>query len=297
MEAVSRSQENGRYAFDLLGRTVRMAGFIGCARLGDRNLQVHVANVDGLSLSLDAGTIISGLDDVASGTLVGGRLVTSGTDQMTVRGGGGSFAHLTKAMSAGNEDVALRINRNADRWDKMDILIISDCSSVDVFQATKIVDKEDTKGFFRVQHDALSKAYLLDADVMSYIDTTFFISDCENVEPGAPPCRAIWRFKGGRPVEDGNPAEVLPGIHDMQILYGVDTSGAPGLEAYQTAAEVNGNWGNVVAVRIALLLVSAEDNLVDSPQAIPFNGALLEPDDHRLRRVETATIAIRNRLP
>lgn len=76
MEAVSRSQENGRYAFDLLGRTVRMAGFVGCTRLGDRNLEIN--DQSGIDQTDEFGqdTFIRGEDDLGSGEDVGGRPVT-----------------------------------------------------------------------------------------------------------------------------------------------------------------------------------------------------------------------------
>ncbi len=296
MEAVSRSQEDGRYAFDLLGRTVRMAGFIGCTRLGDSNLNIN--DQSGIDQPDEFGqdTFIRGEDDLGSGEDVGGRQVTEDTDTITIRGGAGSSS-LVRSNVDPSAGVAVRVYRNADGWVAGDVLMISDCSNVDIFPTTRV---NPVQAGVNIRHNEVSLTsshiYLKDAaDVMSYIDTTYFISGCENPEDDAPPCLALWRFERGR----GLLEEVLEGIHDMQILYGVGTGGAPGLDRYQTAAEVtaSSNWGRVVAVRIALLLVSAEDNLVDSPQAVPFNGALLEPDDHRLRRVETSMIAIRNRLP
>jgi type IV pilus assembly protein PilW len=83
----------------------------------------------------------------------------------------------------------------------------------------------------------------------------------------------------------------------MEILYGVDTNQDFSVDDYRTANAV-GNWANVISVRISLLMVSLENNLVvDGPQDYYFNGATITPaaNDRRLRRVFTQTIVLRNR--
>ncbi len=83
---------------------------------------------------------------------------------------------------------------------------------------------------------------------------------------------------------------VLENAEDMQILYGEKK----GINlAYVSANNVQ-TWDNVFSVRISLLLRTADDNLVEAPQPYTINGVTTTPTDRRLRRVFTATIALRN---
>lgn len=63
--------------------------------------------------------------------------------------------------------------------------------------------------------------------------------------------------------------------------------------AYVSATNVQ-NWDNIFSVRISLLLRTAENNLIETPQSYTINGVTTTPTDRRLRRVFTTTIALRN---
>lgn len=83
---------------------------------------------------------------------------------------------------------------------------------------------------------------------------------------------------------------ILENVEDMQILYG-EKKGSN--LAYVSAANVQ-NWDNVFSVRISLLLGTAENNLVQTPQPYTINGVTTTPTDRRLYRVFTTTVALRN---
>jgi type IV pilus assembly protein PilW len=94
--------------------------------------------------------------------------------------------------------------------------------------------------------------------------------------------------------------ELLEGVENMSIKYGVDTSGTPDYipDAYVAAGAVV-NWNRVVSVRVELLIRSLEDNVVPEVQKYHFDGVsnvTPNPVDRRLRQVFTTTIGIRSRL-
>ncbi len=96
-----------------------------------------------------------------------------------------------------------------------------------------------------------------------------------------------------------NGTPLIPGVENLQIEYGVDLTGDGIPNSYQTATQVQGagNWGAVVAVRLALLAASGT-NVRD--QASAENYQLLgttvnAPNDKQLRRVFSTTIPLRNR--
>lgn len=77
--------------------------------------------------------------------------------------------------------------------------------------------------------------------------------------------------------------ELVQGVENMQITYGVDTGTDNNVDAYQAADSVT-NWSRVLSVRITLTLVSGQNEKVGTT------------GDKLLRKSFSNTIAIRNRL-
>lgn len=109
----------------------------------------------------------------------------------------------------------------------------------------------------------------------------------------------------------GGAQEFVEGVESMQILYGVCNTDADGdgrndsvttPPGYINAATVtvNNQWLNVCSVRIHLLLVSLENNIVTQPQTVFFpadTNAVWPVNDRCLRQAFSTTVAIRNRMP
>lgn len=116
------------------------------------------------------------------------------------------------------------------------------------------------------------------------------------------------------------PEELVEGVEDMQITYGVDTSATAdgAVDAYGTATQISAGsvttpagaaqaipgansadyWKRVLAIRVNLLMVSRSDeSITTQAQRYTFNGTTTTPTDRRLRKVFSTTLAIRNRLP
>jgi type IV pilus assembly protein PilW len=107
--------------------------------------------------------------------------------------------------------------------------------------------------------------------------------------PGGEPALYRQRLSKGVPVTE----ELVEGVQDMQIRYGVDTDGDKSVDSTQTATGVT-NWDQVQTVQISLLMRS-ENNVLDRSQTYTFNGADTTPADRRIRKVFNATIAVRAR--
>lgn len=95
----------------------------------------------------------------------------------------------------------------------------------------------------------------------------------------------------------GQNNDLIEGIENMQILYGVDTDSDGTPNYYIPANNVtNLNWPKVVSIRISLLAATLEDNLTIQPVPYTYNGVPTTPTDRKIRRVFNTTIALRNRL-
>ena len=98
--------------------------------------------------------------------------------------------------------------------------------------------------------------------------------------------------------------ELIEGVEDMQITYGVDTVGDGLPNAYIPANGISGvvnlttipGWQNVVAVRIGLMFSSPQQTGTDVDVLVRnVNGNnFTPPGDRKRRRVFSMTIDIRN---
>ena len=98
------------------------------------------------------------------------------------------------------------------------------------------------------------------------------------------------------------PTELVQGVDQMQVAYGVDTNGDHVIDDYFKASDVT-NWGRVMSVNIALLVRSVEAYSSDIDQRnytllTPALGGstVAAPQDRRLREVFTTTVSIRSRI-
>jgi len=108
--------------------------------------------------------------------------------------------------------------------------------------------------------------------------------------------------------ELADPEEMADGIEALKLLYGVDTDNDGQVDKYRTADEVaagatgnalDANWGQVLSVRIGMLLRSPEVAGANKPSdgyKVLGTDITTTPDDGHLRQVYETTIAVRNRV-
>jgi len=288
-DALSRIQENARFALDIIGQDARMTSYAGCVRLD--NLQDQPMIAPGLS---DANYAIANSKD---NFIWGKKVVASDpdyasaiqdTDAMTLRLLSGETVKVDADMTANTGTIS--IEDNDWGFAANETLAIADCTSVDIFNADTVSGAAPTV----IQpHTALSKPYLRYSDdegtmipgtvVMRFHRINYYIGD----DAGTP---TLFRQ------DNANAVPLIEGVEDMEILYGIDTNSDGAPDSYVAAATV-GDWGQVVSLRISLLLASTASNLTEDAQIVTWRGAdYPDPPDNRLRQIITTTIAIRNRL-
>lgn len=87
---------------------------------------------------------------------------------------------------------------------------------------------------------------------------------------------------------------LLENVEDLQILYGIDTTGEQSVDQYVAAPA---DWSQVIAARVCVLVRSEKTNIVFPGFYLDCNGTSVAiPADRRLRRAFTATFNLRNRI-
>lgn len=283
-DSVTQLQETGRFAMETMSRDIRMADFWGCA--------------DGI------GKVTNGLDpnggagyvDYTGGGIGGTDGAAGAPDTLLLRGGFGTGLSVQAPFgpqSSANIQVAVN-----NGFQQSDILLVSDCTSADIFQLTNanpdgtgtLVHNTGVPGITPgnlspvactgANAHCLSKVYDNNATVFGVQQITYGIGVGASGEP------ALLR----------NGQELIDGVEDLQILYGEDTDGDGAANRYVNATQVT-DMETVVSIRLALVTRSTQINVASVGQNYSVLGTNNVSADTRLRQVYTATIGIRNRLP
>lgn len=314
-EAQSRVQESARYGLEFLTKDVREAGYSGCRPLDQMNVQVIAkAPIPGFSEA----TAIAGNEAIYNGsswswspslpTAIATDVV-DGTDALTIQKGSSCGATLTGNLDSSNANVKIS-SPNACSISAGDALVIADCEDAHVFKATNVSSgsgqeeishgtNENDQTHFCLSYASVNsgacdagnaKLYSYDAELLKFTSVTYFI------RLGAGGRNALWIYDYTKAVVTSrNPMELVEGVENMQVSYGLDTDADDIVDSYSTADAVT-DWSQVVSVEIRLLLETQDDNLTIANQTYTYNGATVTSPDGRLRRVFTTTVGIRNRV-
>ncbi len=315
-------QEAGRFAISWLQSDLREAGFMGCVGTGDF-VENQVTDGDVASELKDLDNIIEGREkggstwqtantnwlpgnqanlDETIVALSGVTEIENGTDAFTIRGFDFVGFGVVNDVISSATSITLEVDAGllTDQ-----IVAIINCAGGTVFQ----VANDTTDATVNINaSDALTREFegehldsggnsLTPRQFPSFLHTyhtyRYYVRPFDaNNNPSGP---SLWRVSlssSGLPIN----AEVIPGVENMQILYGEDTGGSSSPEIYRTANNV-GNWNAVNSIKIGLLIRSinayGNDDVPTSFQLL--DETITTVNDRRRRKVFVTEIAIRNR--
>ncbi len=327
--AIAQLQENGRFALDFIRNDSRMTSYMGCTTAARTDTVLNPAGQAYNFLMPVYGFEYNGTNSATATSLApyvitqenptpvaigGGNWSPTPDATINLPGGGpgspipgsdvlmlytasGDPAYAIAPVTGG----VIQVNATTG-FQTGQLAVITDCLESTVFQISAVT--AGAPGTITVgagvppPGNALtsfnigfqSGAQVLTANVMAYY-----------IGLGVDHSPALYKVAYQPGVGLGAPQELVPGVENLQVLYGVDSTGGSLLSPnqYLTAAQVDaGNdWANVLSVQVGLLLRS-NTGAVPRPAAAPvFNllGTYVQvPIDTRLRRVFTATIYLRN---
>jgi type IV pilus assembly protein PilW len=104
---------------------------------------------------------------------------------------------------------------------------------------------------------------------------------------------ALWRRRGA-----GAAQELVEGVDDFQLRFGMDTDSNLEVDSYVTADGIGGAWQNILSVQVALLVRSMDTygNTTDTGTYTLLDRNAGPYNDRRIRKVFTSTVALRNQV-
>lgn len=308
-EELGWMQENSRFALDYMTRDIRMAGYFGC------NTEVPVVNTlnsigsigwqtafrNGIvgydgdnTISLAFTSPSDKFPQAPRPTLASGEIPRSDIVTLSRMDNSQSFpvlGHLGQVIAIGSHPFQLG-----------DILVVSDCDQTAIFQHSGGTPGE-------VEHNTGGTSFpgnctrgLGSYSVCSAAGNVYIYNDDGAVTKALSIAYYIDTATNGLPAlfirELGNQAtttttELVQGIENIQVLYGVDATG-DGFANRYVAAGVVTDWTDVVTCKLYILARSLTAS-ASEPQIFSFMGTNYTPTDRFLRQEFISTIKIRNR--
>lgn len=305
-DQLSRIQETGRFALDLMSRHIRASGFSGCSRQPN-----YISSVVNSATSVQwnfLGGPVQGFDADGSswtpalGTAVpnipatdpGG--VTPGSDVLVVRGPrlGARPALVTTAMAGATDP--LTVNSVTDFKEGGEVVMAYSCEGQSIFFAVpsgNTLTHGVGGGTPGNEFNTTNFPFRENAEVVPVETVVYYVGRSSGGEGVPADTSSLWRRAAL-----GNPEELVQGVEQMQVEYGIDTTMDRIVDDYVDASAVT-NWDQVVALRIALLVRSVQEYGNDRDTrayTLLNNDPVAAANDRRQREVFTTTVSIRNRV-
>lgn len=248
--AFARVQENGRMASALITRDIRGAGNWGC--IGSNtgitsHLDTSSGNYDDAILPISGA--IDGENDVSAMT-IDNITVRDSTDILTLRGAK-SFTSASVVAPYLHGSFAKVNVISGHTFAKGDLILLSDCRQADLF--TNMTDSnseiENSIGAVANGIPNISASFLTSYEAGTQIlepyAKAYFIGE------NSPNSFSLYRS------DNGTANELVRGVNDMQLMFGIDSTGNGSADTFlETPPDMN----NVVSVRVTLIAESGDSS-------------------------------------
>ncbi|HHB11822.1 MAG TPA: prepilin-type cleavage/methylation domain-containing protein [Chromatiales bacterium] len=302
--AVARIQENARFALDLLGRDLRAAGYWGCG-----GAAAQIANaVNGTGWQFQAEPIHGYEGGVDTFPSEYASTVLGNSDSFRIAYMDANSAATVTSHASGSASFTTASVHDFEQGEILAVVSTA-CGQAGIFQmsnsSTTTVEHKTSVppspgncitnlgGAFICSNTGTSSSYTYEngSRLMRFVSRAYYIRNGASGEP------ALWRayLTHSGTTAAVSSEELVEGVEDMQVLYGLDTD-ADGTANSYVKADAVGTWDDVVSVRVDLLMRSVEDNLTSDNVPYELQGASTTPADKRIRRVFTTVVALRNRV-
>ena len=293
--AVSEVQENGRFASAFLRRTARLAGNFGC----------DASNP--ISDSSDAAATRLEFFDAASppdqrfGLSVGGveGATERAPDELILRGATGGGVRLTNTPTGAADNLEVENDSGITVIDDRDTFgIISDCNTTHIFRINRVTNAaaNDT-----IEHTGTVAIYTTAKGArVQEIESNHYCIGQATAWTAANNIQALKRLRNPRAGQTcaDNGEELVEGIQNLQVRYGIDTNKDGFANRYVTATEVGPtDWANVKTLRVELVARSLANRITRTAVPYTLGGTEITPaaGDLHLYKVVTSTITLRNK--
>lgn len=317
-QELGRMQEDIRFTHEFLNRDIRMAGYAGCISIANTQYESLLNDSDdAVDADWNYKNPITGMNNIGASEKVDGEISPNeNTDVLILRTPVGDAADVTTDTNSTqlyvkkiSQEICPDNSTGGNGLCKDDVVLISDCVNKSFLFQVSGITVDSSKGV-KIAHTAsdtspgnnltewggdngLGTNFSTGSQVTKYQTTIYYIGTNDaNGEP------ALFSRIG----KDGVGNQLIEGVEDMQIEYGIDSSPDDArtfqASSYKDADDVEAadEWSRVVSVRVNLLVRSKNDLLDTASDENEIPDGVAIAADKRMRHLANFTIGIRSRL-
>jgi type IV pilus assembly protein PilW len=303
-EEMSRLQENGRMVMNMLENEIRRASHVGCVRLD----KVRGNGLDTLKTNLERGLDANKLADLSA---TGITVAAVNNFELRIFGSSGYDMELTDDVPDGGNTINMVANVVGAQTGDGDYFLIGNCSEADLFKASTVTGQfADTTSITLGSAPAGLPEYKKEESSVFWMGPSvdgapWFIKDNGRKDIAGRSILALVRGVEGAAF-GSTPIEIVEGVEAFRVCVGSDPSRTGAISGKYVRADSipsgSDDWKDVTAVQVDLVLVSQMPNVLDEAKSLTFDlcgGAdpYVSPEDHRLRKLFSTTVMLRNKIP
>jgi type IV pilus assembly protein PilW len=222
-------QENARLSTFILQKNIRDSGYGGCVK---SNIK------DGIK-GYDLNHLPFYLRD---------KNIVAGSDTIVIQKADSNITQLTANVAAKATVIKVKSNpaTQSNSW-----LLVSDCTHAD-----QVAAKNFTGNNINLVNPITHAYKTADTEVAQFTEIAYFISPTSDVDAKGNPIYALYKLINGSLNASAHKMELVDGIVNMKILYGVDVSGRGFPDVYYASSQIKA-WSRVKSVRIVLYMLFA----------------------------------------
>ena len=315
-QSLANLQANARFALSRMSDDVRLAGFQGCSGLSHSQLSIQTspAPTDNYERTAIWGAVVG--DSGWTPALPTGYTAPTGvgaplqdSHALMVQYAAGPGAVVSSSLGSTIGSISLSDGEPVRDVVSGDLMVISDCSSADLFKVQTIT----TTGVASITPaDALSKTYALQSAtdntlrVMPFFTAIYYVGDTQRTNDSGDRVYALYMQRYPHDLTNNPPIELIEGVDQMQLLFG--TRRSDGRVEFLAPDDADFAPENIQSVDIGLLLSSYQrypevdkDRVytLTGRAVLPASAAGSEapryPADQRMRVAFTKSVSVRNR--
>ena len=329
-ESIARIQEAGRFALDAVTRDIRRTGALGCGTVASivtaSPVNVVVLPGPGTTIGIDPTTLnldpntnqpmsIRGFVPANYGngaptaapagwTAPGPAYFNGDVLQLQIASGVPVRVTTKPNLVTGTMQISNNNLNGNPNFNQPNYALLANCAGATIFQvaaagaatspATLAFSGPGAVAALSGQTDYGTPTF---PTLQHFDQVTYYVGQVGNSAS-----TALYRYS----LDTNQADEVVENIEDLDVVYGIDTTGsltAANLYEHADLVTAGNNWPNVVSVRVSLIAVGDQLGATPQQQQLLFRGAGANPvplaqpaADSRLRQVFTATAALRDRL-
>jgi type IV pilus assembly protein PilW len=339
VDQLSTLQQNVRLAFQFLSSDARMVGYQGCftnrttgftnslaVGLGTNfavGIEGYKYGITGSAMTMSSSnpsnvTTTTSWENNTAGTSntipitsISSDGLTPGSDVLVIRTVSGQPVRLRAAAVGSATTLSIEDNGTAGKCrdgttDKVSGLcarsyaLIASCSAAQAFQVSTAATTLGITGSGLSASNVYPQA---SSEVFPLQTVVYYVKRSANGNTTSLYRRTFDGDKPGTGTDDGVEQELIEGVENLQVRFGLDTTTEPDgvIDGSYVAASAVGDWSRVIAVRMSLLThgpaaaeadvtLPATGKVADVTVTYPTTGTRFD------RRVFSTTVAVRNKI-